>query len=81
MSLNHIKSRGRGKFKASMHLMVIWFASHTRYFGQKLANGALISTNYNLIQSFVERVYIEDEEPVWNWIPLLEDIRPEDYLW
>ena len=64
-----------------MQLVVIWFASHMRYFGQNLANGALVSINYNLIQSFAEKVHIEDEKPVWNWIPLLEDIRPEDYIW
>ena len=46
-----------------------------------MANGALVSTNYNLIQSFIERVHIEDSEPTWNWIAILEDMRPEYFLW
>ena len=80
-SLNHIKTKGRGRFKASMHLMMIWFASHTSYYGSGLANGALVSVNYNLVQSFIERIHMDDEEPVWNMIAMLEDMMPDDYIW
>ena len=70
-SLNYIKTKGQGNFKASMHLLITWFASHTEDYRHNLANGAVVSIRYNLIQSFIERVYIEDNEPTWNWLNIL----------
>ena len=43
-----------------MQQLIIWFASHTEDYGYNLANGALVSINYNVIESFTERVYMED---------------------
>ena len=80
-SLNYIKTKGQGNFKASMHLLITWFASHTEDYGHNLANGALVSVKYNLIQSFTERVHIEDNEPTWSWLDILEDMTPEAFIW
>ena len=45
-----------------MQLLIIWFASHREDYGRNLANGALVSAKYNLMQSFNERIQIEDDE-------------------
>ena len=60
-----------------MNLMIIWFASHIRNYGYKLANGDLVSINYNIVQSFTERVHIQDDEHIWNLVALLEDMMPK----
>ena len=46
-----------------------------------MANGAIVSERYNLIEAFAERIYIEDSSPIHYWIALMEDMPPKEMIW
>lgn len=80
-SFNHLKKESVGRFKASMGFLTIWFASHMTDYGNHMVNGTIVSKNYDLIESFSKRIYIEDSSPNHYWIPILQDMLPEEIIW
>ena len=48
-SLNHLKKKSRGKFKANLGLLTVWFISHLADYGNRMVNGAIVNEQYDLI--------------------------------
>ena len=41
-SLNHLKKKGRGKFKSNLGLLTVWFISHLADYGNQMVSEAIV---------------------------------------